>query len=98
MLSLPPLYAADHADGSLEQMLLASAPAWHRSPPRKATAHWLVSGLPLVVAAPLLGLHVRLPGDDPVLAAALLLGTPILSLLGGVGAALTLGVRSARRC
>jgi heme exporter protein B len=62
----------------------------------KAAAHWTISGAPLVVGAPLLGLLLGLPGEElPVLFVSLLLGTPVLSLLGGVGAALTLGLRSA---
>ena len=95
MLSMPPLYAADHADGSLEQLLLAPG-AGLAVAAAKAAAHWTISGAPLVVAAPLLGLLLGLPSAElPVLFESLLLGTPILSLLGGVGAALTLGLRSA---
>ena len=95
MLSMPPLFAADHADGSLEQLLLAPG-AGLAVAAAKAAAHWTISGAPLVVAAPLLGLLLGLPAEElPVLFASLLLGTPILSLLGGVGAALTLGLRSA---
>lgn len=95
MLSMPPLFAADHADGSLEQLLLAPG-AGLAVAVAKAAAHWTISGAPLVVGAPLLGLLLGLPAEElPVLFASLLLGTPILSLLGGVGAALTLGLRSA---
>ena len=95
MLSMPPLYAADHADGSLEQLLLAPD-AGLAVAAAKAAAHWTISGAPLVVGAPLLGLLLGLPSEElPVLFVSLLLGTPILSLLGGVGAALTLGLRSA---
>ena len=97
MLSMPPLYAADHADGSLEQLLLAPD-AGLAVAAAKAAGHWTISGAPLVVAAPLLGLLLGLPAEElPVLFVSLLLGTPILSLLGGVGAALTLGLRSAGR-
>jgi heme exporter protein B len=97
MLSMPPLYAADHADGSLEQLLLApGAGAGVAVAAAKAAGHWTISGAPLVVGAPLLGLLLGLPPEElPVLFLSLLLGTPILSLLGGVGAALTLGLRSA---
>jgi heme exporter protein B len=95
MLSMPPLYAADFADGSLEQLLLAPD-AGLAVAAAKAAAHWTISGAPLVAAAPVLGLLLGLPGEElPVLFVSLLLGTPVLSLLGGVGAALTLGLRSA---
>lgn len=94
MLSVQHLYAADHADGSLDQMLLAPQPTLVLVA-AKAVAHWLIHGLPLIVAAPLVGLMFGLPGLPlGVLVAGLLLGTPILSLLGGLGAALTLGLRS----
>jgi heme exporter protein B len=95
MLSMPPLFAADLADGSLEQLLLAPDAALAVAA-AKAAAHWTISGAPLVVAAPLLGLLLGLPSEElPVLFVSLILGTPVLSLLGGVGAALTLGLRSA---
>jgi heme exporter protein B len=95
MLSMPPLYAADHADGSLEQLLLAPG-AGAAVAVAKAASHWTISGAPLVVGAPLLGLLFGLPaGELGVLCLSLLLGTPVLSLLGGLGAALTLGLRSA---
>jgi heme exporter protein B len=94
MLSVNALFASDHADGSLEQMLLAPGPvvAWVAA---KCAAHWLLSGLPLIVAAPLAGLWFDLSGPAlQALLCGLLLGTPILSLLGALGAALTLGLRS----
>jgi len=95
MLSMPPLFASDLADGSLEQLLLAPDAALAVAA-AKAAAHWTISGAPLVVAAPLLGLLLGLPSEElPVLFVSLILGTPVLSLLGGVGAALTLGLRSA---
>ena len=95
LLSMPGLYAGDHADGSLEQMLLAPDGALAVAA-AKACSHWTISGAPLVAAAPLLGLLLGLPPEElPVLVATLLLGTPILSLLGSVGAALTIGLRSA---
>lgn len=95
MLSARPLYAGDHEDGSLDQLLLCG-----ESPvvlaAAKAGAHWLLSGAPLVLAAPVAGLLFGLPLDATLaLAASLLIGTPVLSLLGGFGAALTLGLRSA---
>jgi len=95
MLSMPPLFASDLADGSLEQLLLAPDAALAVAAAKDA-AHWTISGAPLVVAAPLLGLLLGLPSEElPVLFVSLILGTPVLSLLGGVGAALTLGLRSA---
>ncbi len=94
MLSVQQLYAGDQADGSLEQLLLAPQPAivvaW-----AKCTAHWLLNGAPLVVVAPLVGILFDMSG--PALGSmvfGLLIGTPVLSLLGGLGAALTLGLRS----
>jgi heme exporter protein B len=93
MLALSRLFAADYADGTLEQMLLAATPL-----PviviAKVIAHWLAANLPLVLIAPLLGLQFGLPADAlVVLAFALALGTPSLSLIGAIGAALTLGLR-----
>ena len=94
MLSVASLYGSDHADGSLEQMLLSGQPGVVIAG-AKAAAHWTVTGAPLVVIAPLIGLLLGMPTESMLtLVAALLLGTPILSLLGGLGAALTLGLRS----
>lgn len=93
MLGLQRMYAADHADGTLEQMVLspASLPLMVLG---KNAAHWLVCGLPLVVLAPVLGIQYDLDaGALAVLTLGLLIGTPVLSLVGSVGAALTLGVR-----
>ncbi len=95
MLSVTHLFTGDHADGSLEQLLLSG-----QSPvvvaAAKAAAHWTVTGLPLVLVAPLFGLLFGLaPLSLGVLTLSLLLGTPVLSLLGALGAALTLGLRSA---
>ena len=95
MLSVQQLYAGDQADGSLEQLLLAPQPAIVVAA-AKSLAHWLVNGAPLVLVAPLVGVLFDL--SAPALGAlvlSLLLGTPVLSLLGGLGAALTLGLRSA---
>jgi heme exporter protein B len=93
LLSLGRLFAADHADGTLEQMLLGAAPLG-AVVAAKAFAHWLVSGLPLVVIAPLIALQYDLPSSlYGALALSLLLGTPVLSLIGAIGAALTLGLR-----
>ena len=94
MLSLGTLYAGDHADGTLEQLLLAPRPLALLVLGR-ALAHWLLSGLPLIVLAPLLALMFDLPGPAiAVLLLGLLLGTPVLSLVGSIGAALTLGLRN----
>ena len=93
MLGLQRMFAADHADGTLEQMAISPTPlVWLVV--GKIAAHWLVSGLPLVLIAPVLGLQFDLDtGALGVLMLALLLGTPVLSLVGAIGAALTLGVR-----
>jgi heme exporter protein B len=93
LLSLGRLFAADHADGTLEQMLLGAAPLG-AVVAAKTLAHWLVSGLPLVLIAPLIALQYDLPVPlYGVLVISLLLGTPVLSLIGAIGAALTLGLR-----
>ena len=93
LLSLGRLFAGDHADGTLEQLMLGAAPLGVIAA-AKTAAHWIVSGLPLVIIAPLIALQydvaVSLYG---VLALSLLLGTPVLSFLGAIGAALTLGLR-----
>jgi heme exporter protein B len=93
MLSLSRLFSADHADGTLEQILLGAAPLGVIAA-AKAAAHWIVAGLPLALIAPLIALQYDLPAVlYPVLALSLLLGTPVLSLIGAIGAALTLGLR-----
>jgi heme exporter protein B len=92
-LSLPGMFASDYADGSLEQMSLSPHPmgGWVAG---KIAAHWMMSGLPLTVLSPLLALQYGLAADTlAVLACALALGTPVLSLLGGACTALTLGAR-----
>ena len=94
MLSVTQMFASDLQDGSLEQMLLAPGPLLALVS-GKVLAHWLSSGLPLVVAAPLIGVLFGMQGSAiATLTLSLLLGTPILSLMGAVGAALTLGLRS----
>ena len=94
MLSVTQLYADDLADGSLEQMLLCGESALLIAV-AKVVAHWLATGLPLVIVAPLIGLMFDMGvASISALALTLLMGTPILSLLGGLGAALTLGLRS----
>ena len=93
VLSLPRLFAADHADGTLEQMLVAPQPL-ALIVLAKITGHWLLTGLPLALAAPLIGLQYGLPADAlGLLIVSLLIGTPVLSFVGAAGAALTLGVR-----
>lgn len=95
MLSLQRMFATDHADGSLEQMVLSSTPLGLLVL-SKALAHFLLSGLPLVLVAPVLGLQFGLDSRAMgILMVTLLLGTPTLSLIGSIGAALTLGVRGA---
>ena len=92
-LALPGLFAGDYLDGSLEQMALSPHPAlgWATG---KITAHWIISGLPLTLLSPLIGLQYGLKPDTlAVQAASLALGTPVLSLLGGACAALALGAR-----
>jgi len=94
MLSVAQLYASDLSDGSLEQMLLVPG-ARIAIVAAKAVSHWLLTGLPLALVAPLFGLMFDMsPAAIAALVASLLLGTPVLSLLGGLGAALTLGLRS----
>lgn len=93
MLSLSRMFATDYADGTLEQMAL-SPNSLSLMVAAKILAHWLLSGLPLVLLAPILGLQFDLSTNALwVLTLSLLLGTPVLSLIGAVGAALTLGVR-----
>ena len=93
LLSLPRLFATDHADGTLEQIALSPYPL-EALVSGKIAAHWLTTGLPVVLLAPLLGQQYYMDGESlTVLAAGLLIGTPILSLLGAIGAALTLGLR-----
>jgi heme exporter protein B len=93
MLALNRLFAGDYADGALEQLILAPQPLGLMVI-AKIAAHWLTTGLPLVIVAPLLGLQFDLPADALlILLASLLLGTPVLSLVGAIGAALTLGLR-----
>lgn len=93
MLALERLFAADHEDGTLEQLLLVPQPL-SVLVLAKVTAHWLLTGLPLVMAAPLIALQYHLPEASRIaMMFSLLIGTPILSLIGAIGAALTLGLR-----
>lgn len=93
LLALDSLFRSDFDDGTLEQMLLSPTPA-----PvlvlAKVFAHWLVTGVPLIVCAPLLAMMLGLPGEAyGVLLLTLVLGTPCLSLIGAIGVALTVGLR-----
>ena len=93
MLSLGRMFSSDYADGTLEQMLLSPV-SLAALVTGKAISHWLVTGVPLVLMAPVLGIQYDLAGDALlVLTLSLLLGTPVLSLIGAIGAALTLGLR-----
>jgi heme exporter protein B len=93
MLSLERVFANDFQDGSLEQMLLTPQPLF-LVVVGKVLAHWLVSELPLVLIAPLLGVQFDLAPDTLfILFISLLLGTPVLSLIGSIGSALTIGLR-----
>lgn len=93
MLSLTRMFAADFTDGTLEQMLLVPQPL-ALLVTAKILAHWVICGLPVVMLAPMIGLQYALSNEVVlVLVLALLLGTPALSFIGAIGAALTLGVR-----
>lgn len=93
MLSFERLFTPDYEDGSLEQLALGPTPLQFVAL-GKAVAHWLITGLPLLIAAPLIGLLYNLPDEGyPVLVATMALGTPTISLIGTIGAALTLGAR-----
>ncbi len=93
LIALDRMFQADHEDGTLEQLLLAR-PALELVVLAKALAHWLSSGLPLILAAPIMALSLHMDSRGLlVLLAAMLLGTPILSLVGAIGAALTVGLR-----
>lgn len=93
MLSLDSLFRSDFDDGSLEQILLSPYPT-SILVLGKITAHWLTTGLPLLIVAPLLAVFLGMPSQAlSVLLLTLLLGTPVLSLIGAVGVALTVGLR-----
>ncbi len=93
MLSLPRMFSADYLDGTLEQMMLAPQ-SLTMMVLGKIAAHWMLSGLPLALIAPVLGLQFDMSGEAlGMLVLALLLGTPVLSMIGTIGAALTLGLR-----
>lgn len=93
MLSLSRMFSSDYADGTLEQMMISNQPVV-LIVLMKILAHWILSGLPLVFVAPLIGLQFNLGGAElQILAVSLLMGTLALSLIGSIGAALTLGIR-----
>ena len=93
LLTLPRVLANDYADGTLEQLALSVYPL-PLIAAGKIMAHWLMTGLPLALVSPVLGLQFGLQAPElSVLFASLMLGTPILSMIGAIGAALTLGVR-----
>lgn len=93
LLSLDRVFQADLEDGSLDQIALSPLPL-EAVVLAKAAAHWLTTGLPLTIAAPVLGVLLHLPeAAYGILALSLLIGTPALSLMGAVGGALTVGVR-----
>lgn len=93
MLSLDSMFRSDFEDGSLEQIVLSPQPLAVLVV-AKVFAHWLVTGLPLLILAPVLGLLLQLPGAaTETLVLSLLLGTPALSFIGAIGVALTVGLR-----
>lgn len=93
LLALDRLFAADHEDGSLDLLLMGGTPL-ELAVLAKATAHWITTGLPLVVATPLLGLFLNLePLGIGAVALTLLVGTPALTCIGLIGAALSVALR-----
>jgi heme exporter protein B len=93
MLSLDRLFQHDYEDGSLELLVLSPVPL-EALVLAKVVAHWLLTGLPLIVASPLLATFMNMPSDGfLVLIVSMLLGTPVSSFIGAVGGALTLGAR-----
>ena len=93
MLSLDTLFRSDFEDGSLEQMTLLKTPL-SLLVTAKITAHWVITGLPLILITPLLAVLLYMPTESiSMLLLTLLLGTPTLSLIGAVGIALTVGLR-----
>ena len=93
LLSLDAMFRSDYDDGALEQFMLSAHPV-SILVLAKVLAHWLVTGLPLFIAAPLLAVMLNIPAEAiPTLMLTLVLGTPVLSLIGSVGVALTVGLR-----
>ncbi|MEX0618084.1 MAG: heme exporter protein CcmB [Pseudohongiellaceae bacterium] len=94
LLSMDNLYRSDYEDGSLEQLLLTPHPLYFMVL-AKVISHWLVSGLPLVLLSPILGYVLALPAEAYwTMIVTLLMGTPVLSLLGSIGVALTVSLGS----
>jgi len=94
LLPMDRIFGPDFDDGTLEQLLLAPQPPAVLAL-AKVSAHWLVTGIPVLVVAPVIALVLRLPVDAlPVLLASLALATPVLTLIGAIGVALTLGLRA----
>ena len=93
LLSLDNLFRSDFDDGSLEQLLVSGQPLGLMVL-AKVAAHWLTTGVPLIVCSPLLALMLHIPLEaTPVMVMTLLLGTPVLSLVGAIGVGLTVGLR-----
>ena len=93
LLSMERLFRSDFEDGSLEQLILSPHPLFLLAL-AKTAAHWLMTGLPLLLVSPLLGVLLYLPNDAMLtLMVSLLLGTPSLSLIGAIGVGLTVGLR-----
>ena len=94
LLPMDRMFRPDHEDGTLEQLLLSPHPASVLAL-AKVVAHWLVTGVPVLLLAPVIALFLQLPGAAlPALVATLALGTPVLSLIGAIGVALTVGLRA----
>ncbi len=93
MLALDSLFRSDYEDGALEQLMLSPLPL-SLVAVTKVLAHWLVTGLPITLVAPVIAIMFGLPAEAlPAIVATLLLGTPMLSLVGAIGAGLTVGLR-----
>lgn len=93
LLAADGLFQSDYIDGSLEQMLISPMPLF-LTVLAKVTSHWLLTGLPLTLISPLIALLLQLPSQGiPALMASLAIGTGVLSLLGAIGAGLTVGLR-----
>lgn len=95
LLSLDRLFQQDYEDGSLDLLLLAPAPIWLLVL-AKVLAHWITTGLPVLILAPVIAVMLNMPPEGMVaLLASLAIGTPVMNLIGAVGAALILGARRA---
>ncbi len=93
LLAMDSMFRSDFEDGSLEQIMLAPQPLWLTAM-AKVFSHWLVTGLPITLLSPVLAVMFSLPAEAiPAVAITLLIGTPLLSLVGAIGAGLTVGLR-----